>query len=72
VVVARTVLARAESVRIPSLLRDLLAKSAGLTRESVCNGSRPLPSLYMKGYDRLEKTTIDQSINIHLVLYVLP
>jgi hypothetical protein len=52
--------ARAESVRIPSFLRDLLAKSVGLTRESACNGSRPPPSIYMKGYDLLEH---QQSIN---------
>jgi hypothetical protein len=37
----RTVRAHAELVRILSFLRDLLAKSVGLTRESVCNGSRP-------------------------------
>jgi hypothetical protein len=39
--VARTVHAHAESVWIPSFLRDLLAKSAGLTRENACNGSGP-------------------------------
>ena len=40
-VVARTVRARAESVRVPSFSRDLLPKTAGLTRETVGNGSRP-------------------------------
>jgi hypothetical protein len=45
VMVARTVRACAESVRVPSFLQDLLAKSAGLTREPTCNGSRP-PPLY--------------------------
>jgi hypothetical protein len=44
-VVARTVRARAESVRVPSFSRDLLPKTAGLTRETVGNGSRP-PPLY--------------------------
>jgi hypothetical protein len=34
-VVARTVCACAESVRIPSFSRDLLPKIAGLTRKSV-------------------------------------
>jgi hypothetical protein len=41
VVVARTVRACVESIRIPSLLRDLLVKSAGLTRETTSNESRP-------------------------------
>jgi hypothetical protein len=44
-VVARTVRARAESVRVPSFSRDLLPKTAGLTQETVGNGSRP-PPLY--------------------------
>jgi hypothetical protein len=34
-VVARTVRACAESVRVPSFSRDLLPKTAGLTRKSV-------------------------------------
>jgi hypothetical protein len=34
-VVARTFRACAESVRVPSLSRDLLPKTAGLTRKSV-------------------------------------
>jgi hypothetical protein len=34
-VVARTVRACTESVRVPSFLRDLLPKTAGLTRKSV-------------------------------------
>jgi hypothetical protein len=33
--------ARAQSVRVPSFSRDLLPKTAGLTRETVGNGSRP-------------------------------
>jgi hypothetical protein len=37
--------ARAESVRVPSFSRNLLPKTAGLTRETVGNGSRP-PPLY--------------------------
>jgi hypothetical protein len=44
-VAARTVRARAESVRVPSFSRDLLPKTVGLTRETVENGSRP-PPLY--------------------------
>jgi hypothetical protein len=43
--VARTVRACAESVRVPSFSRDLLPKTAGLTRKSVGSGSRP-PPLY--------------------------
>jgi hypothetical protein len=34
-VVARTVRARADSVRVPSFSRDLLPKTAGLTQKSV-------------------------------------
>jgi hypothetical protein len=44
-VVARTVRACAESVRVPSFSRDLLPKTVGLTRKSVRSGSRP-PPLY--------------------------
>jgi hypothetical protein len=44
-VAARTVRACVESVKVPNLLRDLLAKPARLTREPICNGSRP-PPLY--------------------------
>jgi hypothetical protein len=33
----------AESVRVPSFSRDLLAKTVGLARETTCNGSRPSP-----------------------------
>jgi hypothetical protein len=40
-VVARTVRACAETVSVPSFLRDLLPKTAGLTREIVWSGSRP-------------------------------
>ena len=41
-VVARTVRACAESIRVLIFLRDLLAKPARLTQEPTCNGSRPL------------------------------
>jgi hypothetical protein len=44
-VVARTVRACAESVRVPSFSQDLLPKTAGLTRKLVGSGSRP-PPLY--------------------------
>jgi hypothetical protein len=44
-VVARTVRACAESVRVPSFSRDWLPKTTGLTRKSVGSGSRP-PPLY--------------------------
>jgi hypothetical protein len=44
-VVARTVCACVESVRVPSFSRDLLPKIVGLTRKSVWSGSRP-PPLY--------------------------
>jgi hypothetical protein len=44
-VVARTVRACAETVRVPSFSRDLLPKTVGLTRKSDRSGSRP-PPLY--------------------------
>ena len=40
-VAAWTVRACAETVRVPSFSRDLLPKTAGLTRETVGSGSRP-------------------------------
>jgi hypothetical protein len=40
-VMARTVRACAESVRVPSFSRDLLPKTTGLTRKSVGSGFRP-------------------------------
>jgi hypothetical protein len=43
VVVARTVRVCVESFRVLSFLQDLLAKTAGLARETTCNGSRPPP-----------------------------
>jgi hypothetical protein len=42
-VVAPTVRACVESVRVPSFSRDLLPKTAELTRKTVWSGSRPLP-----------------------------
>jgi hypothetical protein len=44
-VVARTAHVCVESIRVPSFSRDLLPKTAGLTRETVWSGSRP-PPLY--------------------------
>jgi hypothetical protein len=48
--------ARAEPVRVPSFLMDLLAKSAELAREMACNESRP-PPLY------IWRTTADWNTN---------
>jgi hypothetical protein len=45
-VVAQTVHTRAEQVRVPSFLRDLLAKSVELAREPAYNRFRP-PPLYI-------------------------
>jgi hypothetical protein len=44
-VVAQSVRACIELVKVPVFLRDLLAKPVGLTREPTCNESRP-PPLY--------------------------
>jgi hypothetical protein len=52
-VVARTVRACAESVRVPSFSRDLLPTTAGLTRKSVGSGSRP-PLYIDKGLQPIE------------------
>jgi hypothetical protein len=57
-VVARTVRARAESVRVPSFSRDLLPKTTGLTRETVRNGSRP-PLYIDEGLRTIEPPTIE-------------
>jgi hypothetical protein len=58
-VVTRTVRARAESVRVPSFSHDLLPKTAGLTRETVGNGSRP-PLYIDEGLRPIEPPTIEQ------------
>jgi hypothetical protein len=55
----RTVRARAESVRVPSFSRDLLPKTAGLTRETVGNGSRP-PLYIDEGLRPIEPPSIEQ------------
>jgi hypothetical protein len=58
-VVARTVRACAELVKVPSFSRDLLAKTVGLARETTCSGSRP--PLYIDEELRpIEPPTIDQ------------
>jgi hypothetical protein len=57
-VVARTVRACAESVRVPSFSQDLLAKTAGLAWETTCSAT-------MKGYGRLNTP---QSIKSSLFL----
>jgi hypothetical protein len=58
-VAARTVRACAESVGVPSFSRDLLPKTAGLTRKTVGNGSRP-PLYIDEGLRPIEPPTIDQ------------
>jgi hypothetical protein len=54
-----TVRARAESVRVPSFSRDLLPKTAGLTRETVGNGS-DLPLYIDEGLQPIEPPTIEE------------
>jgi hypothetical protein len=58
VVVAQTVRACAESVRVPDILQDSLAKHGGLTREPTCNGSRP-PIYIDEGLRLIEPSIID-------------
>jgi hypothetical protein len=67
---ARTVRVHAESVRVPSLLRNLLAKIAGLARKTTCSGSRPF--LYIdEGLRPIECPTIDQIKYISRFTYSL-
>jgi hypothetical protein len=54
-VVARTISACAESVRVPSFSRDLLPKTVGLTRKSVRSRSRP-PLYINEGLRPIEPT----------------
>jgi hypothetical protein len=71
-VVAWTVRACAESVRVPSFSRDLLAKTAGLARKTTCSVYRPL--LYIdEGLRPIETPTIDRIKSIYqFYLFVLP
>jgi hypothetical protein len=60
VIAAQTVRACVESVRVPDLLQDLLAKPTKLTRELTCNGSRP--PLYIDEGLTADSTLIIDSI----------
>jgi hypothetical protein len=73
VVAAWTVHTCAESVKVPNSLRDLLAKSAGLTREPTCNVSRPPPFIQMKGHGRLNPIIdpIKSTYQIYLICTLL-
>jgi hypothetical protein len=42
--------ARAELVRVPSFLRDLLAKTIDLAQDTDCNESRPPLYIYIEDY----------------------
>jgi hypothetical protein len=68
-VMARTVRACVESVRVTSFSRDLLSKTAGLARETVCNRSRP-PFYIDKGLRPINPPTIDQIKSISRFTYV--
>jgi hypothetical protein len=57
--VAWTVRALVESIRVSSFSRDLLAKTVGLAWETTCNRSRP-PFYIDKGLRPIEPPTIDQ------------
>jgi hypothetical protein len=66
--VAHTVHACAESVRVPIFLQELLAKLARLTREPTCNGSRP-PPLYRRATADCTPTidTINSTYHFYLM-----
>jgi hypothetical protein len=49
----------AESVRVLSFSRNLLAKTVGLAQETTCNGPRP-PLYIDEGLQPIEHPTIDQ------------
>jgi hypothetical protein len=69
-VVARTVRACAELVKVPSFVQDLLSKTAGLARETNCNGSRP-PIYIDEGYGRLNpQQSIKSSIFLVFTLCI--
>jgi hypothetical protein len=68
-VMARTVRACAESVRVPSFSRDLLPKTAGLTRKSVGSGSRS--PLYIDEELRPIKTPNNRT-NITSISHLFP
>jgi hypothetical protein len=69
-VVARTVRACVDSVRVLSFSRDLLAKTVGLARETTCSGFRP--PLYIDERLRpIEPPTIDQIKSISRFTYAL-
>jgi hypothetical protein len=69
-VVARTVRALAESVKVPSFSRNLLAKSAGLARKTTCSGFRP-PLYIDEGLRPIEPPTVDQIKFIFRFTYAL-
>jgi hypothetical protein len=71
-VVARTVRACAESIRVPSFSWDLLSKTTRLAQETTCSGSRP-PLYIDEGLWPIEPPTIDQIKSIYqFYLFVLP
>jgi hypothetical protein len=55
---------RAELVRVPSFLWDLLARSVDLARNTDCNGSRPPLYIYIEDYGRL---IINNRINTQFI-----
>jgi hypothetical protein len=57
-----------ESVRVPSFSRDLLPKTVGLARETVCSGSRP-PLYIDEGLRPIKHPTIDQIKSISRFTY---
>jgi hypothetical protein len=67
-VVARTVRACAESVRVPSFSRDSLPKIAGLARETTCSGSKP--PLYIDEGLRPIKTPNNRSNQVYFSFYL--
>jgi hypothetical protein len=58
-----------ESVWVPDLLQDLLAKPTKLTRELTCNGSRP--SLYIDEGLTADSTLIIDSIKSTYQFYLI-
>jgi hypothetical protein len=67
---ADSLCACAESVSVPDFLRDLLAKSAELTREPTSNGSRP-PHLCSEGYGQLNPHNLYNQLYLSFLPYAL-
>jgi hypothetical protein len=61
---------RVKSVRVPSFLRNLLANTADLARDTDCNGYMHSLYKYMEDYDRLIINRINNQYISRFILYI--